>query len=206
MTSVQTNLPSGLQIGTGVQQVATERLHTQGNLEETGNAKDMAINGGGFFTVQMPDGTLAYTRDGSFELDQNGQLVTSSGFPIQPAIVVPANALSISVSQDGIVSVTQPGDSQSNQIGQIQLTTFINNSGLQSMGNNLYAETTASGAPTDSIPGNNGAGLIEQNYLETSNVNVVEEMVNMIATQRAYEINSKAVSTSDQMLQRLTQL
>lgn len=206
MSSIQTNLPSGLQIGAGVRPVATERLHTQGNLEQTGNSKDVAIQGKGFFAVQMPDGTNAYTRDGSFQIDQNGQLVTSSGFPIVPAVVIPPNALSISIAKDGTVSVTQPGSTGSVQIGQMQLTTFINPAGLQSVGDNLYRETTASGPRNDSIPGINGAGLLRQKYVETSNVNVVEEMVNMIATQRAYEINSKAVETSDQMLQRLAQM
>ena len=205
-SSVQTNLPSGLQVGSGVQPVATERLHTQGSLEQTGNSKDIAILGRGFFAVQMPDGTNAYTRDGSFQMDQNGQLVTASGYPVQPAVTIPPNALSITVAGDGTVSVTQPGSTNSNQVGQLQLTTFINPAGLQSIGDNLYRETTSSGPRNDSAPGINGAGTLRQKYVETSNVNVVEEMVNMIATQRAYEINSKAVETSDQMLQRLAQL
>ncbi|MES1928633.1 flagellar basal body rod protein FlgG [Salinisphaera dokdonensis CL-ES53] len=206
MSSVQTNLPSGLQVGSGVQPVASERLHTQGNLEQTGNSKDIAIQGKGFFAVQMPDGTSAYTRDGSFQIDQNGQLVTATGFPVEPAVTIPENALSISVASDGTVSVTQPGTPENVQVGQIQLTTFINPTGLQSIGDNLYRETTASGPRNDSIPGLNGAGLLRHKFVETSNVNVVEEMVNMIATQRAYEINSKAVETSDQMLQRLAQM
>lgn len=205
-SSEQTTLPSGLQIGTGVRPVATERLHSQGNLSETSNSKDIAIKGQGFFQVQMPDGTLAYTRDGSFQVDQNGQLVTSSGFQVQPAITIPANALSITVGRDGIVSVTQQGQTAAQQVGQLTLTTFINDSGLESVGENLYQETEGSGAPTESTPGLNGAGLLYQGYVETSNVNVAEELVNMIQTQRAYEINSKAVSTSDQMLQKLTQL
>ncbi|KEZ78030.1 flagellar basal-body rod protein FlgG [Salinisphaera hydrothermalis] len=205
-SSVQTNLPSGLQIGSGVQAVATERLHTQGSLEQTGNSKDVAIEGKGFFAIQMPDGSTAYTRDGGFQLDQNGQLVTASGFPVEPGITIPQNALSITIAQDGTVSVTQPGSTGSNQIGQMQLSTFINPAGLESIGNNLYKETTSSGPRNDNPPGVNGAGLLRQKYVETSNVNVVEEMVNMIATQRAYEINSKAVQTSDQMLQRLSQL
>lgn len=205
-SSVQTDLPSGLLMGTGAQIVATERLHTQGNLEQTGNSKDIAIDGSGFFAVSMPDGTTAYTRDGSLQIDQNGQLVTADGFPIEPGITLPENALSIDIAPDGTVSVTQPGTAQSNQIGQLQLSTFINPTGLQSIGNNLYLETTASGPRNDNPPGLNGAGLLRQRYIETSNVNVVEEMVNMIAAQRAYEINSKAVETSDQMLQRLAQL
>ncbi|MDU1394046.1 MAG: flagellar basal-body rod protein FlgG [Serratia marcescens] len=180
-SSEQTTLPSGLQIGTGVRPVATERLHSQGNLSQTNNSKDVAIKGQGFFQVMLPDGTQAYTRDGSFQIDQNGQLVTSSGFQVQPAITIPANAL-------------------------LTLTTFVNDSGLESVGENLYQETESSGAPNESTPGLNGAGLLYQGYVETSNVNVAEELVNMIQTQRAYEINSKAVSTSDQMLQKLTQL
>ena len=205
-SSQQTQLPSGLQIGTGVRPVATERIHTQGNLQLTSNSKDMAILGDGFFQVMMPDGTTAYTRDGSFQTDNQGQMVTSSGFPIQPAIVIPANATAISISRDGIVSVTVPGTVGQTEVGALQLATFINPAGLDSKGENLYVETTASGNPTTNNPGTNGAGYVQQNYVETSNVNVVEEMVNMIQTQRAYEINSKAITTSDQMLQRLTQL
>jgi flagellar basal-body rod protein FlgG len=205
-SSQQTQLPSGLQIGTGVRPVATERIHTQGNLQLTSNSKDMAILGDGFFQVMMPDGTTAYTRDGSFQTDNQGQMVTSSGFPIQPAIVIPANATAISISRDGIVSVTVPGTVGQTEVGALQLATFINPAGLESKGENLYVETTASGNPTTNNPGTNGAGYVQQNYVETSNVNVVEEMVNMIQTQRAYEINSKAITTSDQMLQRLTQL
>ncbi len=205
-SSEQTYLPSGLQIGTGVRPVATERLHTQGNLSQTSNSKDVAIKGDGFFKVQMPDGTFAYTRDGSFQSDQNGQLVTSSGYPVDPAITIPANTLTITVGRDGVVSVTQQGQAQPQQVGQLNLTTFMNNTGLESVGENLYLETQSSGAPNDSTPGLNGAGLLYQGYVETSNVNVAEELVNMIQVQRAYEINSKAVSTTDQMLQKLTQL
>ncbi|MFJ2995071.1 flagellar basal-body rod protein FlgG [Pandoraea sp. NPDC087047] len=205
-SSQQTLLPSGLQLGTGVRPAATERIFTQGNLTSTNNAKDVAINGDGFFQVLMPDGTTAYTRDGSFQVDNNGQLVTASGYPIQPAITIPPNALSLTIARDGTVSVTQPGNTANVQIGTFQLATFINNAGLQSMGENLYAETAASGAPNVAQPGTNGAGVLNQNYVETSNVNVVEELVNMISAQRAYEINSKAVTASDQMLQRLTQM
>ncbi|OVY62409.1 flagellar basal-body rod protein FlgG [Yersinia pestis subsp. microtus bv. Altaica] len=205
-SSEQTTLPSGLQIGTGVRPVATERLHSQGNLSQTNNSKDIAIKGEGFFQVQMPDGTNAYTRDGSFQVDQNGQLVTAGGFQVQPAITIPANALSMTVGRDGIVSVTLQGQTATQQVGQLTLTTFINNSGLESVGENLYQETASSGAPNETTPGLNGGGVLYQGYVETSNVNVAEELVNMIQTQRAYEINSKAVSTSDQMLQKLAQL
>ena len=205
-TSQQTQLPSGLQVGTGVRTVATERIFTQGNLQQTSNDKDLAIQGSGFFQVLMPDGTTAYTRDGSFQVDNQGQMVTSSGFVIQPAITIPANAQSISIGRDGTVSVTQPGSTNATQVGQLQLATFINPAGLESRGENLYAETTASGNPSTNTPGTNGAGMVSQGYVETSNVNVAEELVNMIQTQRAYEINSKAITTSDQMLQKLTQL
>ncbi len=205
-SSEQTQLPSGLQIGTGVKPVATERIFTQGNLQQTGNAKDVAIQGNGFFQVLMPDGTTAYSRDGSLQADANGQLVTSSGYAVQPAITIPADTQSLTIARDGTVSITQPGSANATTIGTLQLAMFINPAGLQSMGENLYAETAASGTPSSNAPGSNGAGLLNQGYVETSNVNVVEELVNMIQTQRAYEINSKAISTSDQMLQRLTQL
>ena len=205
-SSQQTQLPSGLQLGTGVRPVATERIFTQGNLQQTSNSKDLAINGDGFFQVLQPDGTTAYTRDGSFQVDNQGQLVTSSGFVIQPAISIPANTQSITVGRDGTVSVTQAGVATPTQVGALQLTTFINPAGLESKGENLFVETGSSGSPSTNTPGSNGAGVLAQGYIETSNVNVVEELVNMIQTQRAYEINSKAITTSDQMLQRLSQL
>jgi flagellar basal-body rod protein FlgG len=205
-SSEQTQLPSGLQIGTGVKPVATERVFTQGNLQQTGNSRDVAIQGNGFFQVLMPDGTTAYTRDGSLQTDANGQLVTASGYAIQPAITVPADTQSLTIARDGTVSATQPGSATPTVIGTLQLAMFVNPAGLQSLGENLYAETASSGTPSSNAPGSNGAGLLNQGYVETSNVNVVEELVNMIQTQRAYEINSKAISTSDQMLQRLTQL
>ena len=205
-TSDQTRLPSGLQLGTGVRVVATERLHSQGNLTKTDNPKDVAINGGGFFQVLMPDGTTSYTRDGSFQTNAEGQLVTASGFQVQPQITIPQNATSITVARDGTVSVTQAGSTATVQVGQLQQATFLNPTGLQSAGENLYTETDASGAANVVVPGLEGAGVLTQGYVEASNVNVVEELVNMIATQRAYEINSKAVQTSDQMLAKLAQL
>lgn len=205
-TSDQTRLPSGLQVGTGVHVVATERIHAQGNMTKTDNPKDVAINGSGFFQVLMPDGTTSYTRDGSFQTDRDGQLVTASGFTIQPAITIPQNATSMTVGRDGIVTVTQAGSTATVQVGQLQLATFLNPAGLESKGENLYNETDSSGAPNLVNPGLDGAGILSQGYTEASNVNVVEELVNMIATQRAYEINSKAVQSSDQMLQRLAQL
>lgn len=205
-SSQQTQLPSGLQIGTGVRPVATERIFTQGNLQQTNNDKDVAIQGDGFFQVLLPDGTTAYTRDGSFQTDNQGQLVTSSGYVVQPAITIPADAQKITIGRDGTVSVTEPGSAAPTQVGTLQLATFINPAGLESKGENLYTETAASGSPNANTPGSNGAGVLVQGYTETSNVNVVEELVNMIQTQRAYEINSKAITTSDQMLQRLSQM
>jgi flagellar basal-body rod protein FlgG len=205
-SSQQTQLPSGLQLGTGVRPVATERIFTQGNLQQTSNDKDVAIQGQGFFQVLLPDGTTAYTRDGSFQIDNQGQLVTASGFPVQPAINIPNNAQSLTIGRDGTISITQPGSAATTQIGALQLATFINPAGLQGKGENLYVETAASGAANTNTPGTNGSGLLSQGYIETSNVSVVEELVNMIQTQRAYEINSKAITTSDQMLQKLTQM
>jgi flagellar basal-body rod protein FlgG len=205
-SSEQTQLPSGLQIGTGVKPVATERIFTQGNLQQTGNSKDVAIQGNGFFQVLMPDGTTSYSRDGSFQVDANGQMVTSSGYAVQPAITIPPDTQTLTIARDGTVSVQQAGSATPVTVGTLQLAMFVNPAGLQSLGENLYGETASSGTPSSNAPGSNGAGLLNQGYVETSNVNVVEELVNMIQTQRAYEINSKAISTSDQMLQRLTQL
>ncbi len=205
-SSEQTRLPSGLQVGTGVRMVATERMHTQGNPTKTDNSKDLAIQGGGFFQVLMPDGSTAYTRDGSFRLDASGQMVTSSGYALQPGITLPPNTTSVTVGRDGTVSAVLAGSANSVQVGQIQLATFANPTGLESRGENLYTQTDASGEPRQATPGQNGAGTLSQGYVESSNVNVVEELVSMIQTQRAYELNSKAVSTSDQMLQRLSQL
>ncbi|RUO23191.1 flagellar basal-body rod protein FlgG [Aliidiomarina iranensis] len=206
MNNAQDRLPSGLQVGTGVRAVATERLHTQGGLVATENSRNLAINGKGFFQVLMPDGEVAFTRDGSFQLNENGQMVTASGYPLEPGIFIPANALSVTIGEDGIVSVTQPSNPQPTEVGQITLATFMNDTGLESVGGNLYRETASSGPRNEYSPGDNGTGRLFQGYVETSNVNVVEEMVNMIQTQRAYEINSRALRTSDEMLSRLTQL
>lgn len=205
-SSQQTQIPAGLQLGTGARPVTTARIHTQGNLQQTGNAFDVAISGNGFFQITLPDGTIAYTRDGSFQRDNQGQMVTSNGYPLQPAITIPADTLSVTISADGIVSVKQPGNVAETQVGSLQVATFINPGGLLSIGENLFLETAASGAPTPNTPGLNGAGSVSQFYVETSNVNVAEELVTMIQTQRAYELNSKVVSTSDAMLGRLTQL
>ena len=205
-SSQQTQIPAGLQLGTGVRPVSTAHIFTQGNLQKTDNTLDIAVNGNGFFQVLLPDGTTGYTRDGSFLKDNQGQIVTSDGYPLQPNITIPANALTVSIGTDGTVSITQAGTAATTQIGSIQLATFVNAAGLQSIGQNLYLETAASGTPTPNTPGTNGAGIVNQGYVETSNVNVAEELVTMIQTQRAYELNSKVVSTSDQMLARLTQL
>lgn len=200
-SSQDTTLPSGLMRGTGVRTVATEKLHIQGNLAQTGNAMDMAIEGRGFFQILRPDGSLGYTRDGTFQIDAQGQMVTSNGYLLQPAITIPNSALSITIGQDGVVSVLEPGNAAPTQVGTVQLADFINPAGLQPMGGNLFQETASSGAPQLGNPSVGGLGAINQGSLETSNVNIVEEMVNMIETQRAYEINSKAISTADQMLQ-----
>ena len=205
-SSQQTQIPSGLTLGVGVRTVATEHIHTQGSLQRTDNPLDMAINGQGFFQIQMPDGTTSYSRDGAFQRDSTGQMVTSSGYPLSPPITIPQDATSITIGRDGIVSVVQAGQTSATQVGTIQLATFINNGGLQSVGENLYVETGSSGTPTPNTPGTNGTGLINQGMVETSNVNVAEELVTMIQTQRAYELNSKVVSTSDAMLAKLTQL
>jgi len=205
-SSQQTQIPSGLQLGLGGRPVATERIHTQAPRTQTGNSLDVAIQGQGFFQVLLPDGTTAYTRNGSFQKDSTGQIVTANGYPLQPAMTIPANAQTLTIGNDGTVTVQQPGQAAPTQIGNIQLVTFVNPGGLQSAGENLYLETASSGTPTPNTPGTNGAGLLNQSYLEGSNVNVVEELVNMIQTQRAYEINSRAIQTSDQMLARLGQL
>lgn len=201
----QTQIPSGLQIGVGVRPISTEHIHTQGGLQRTDGPLDMAINGQGFFQITMPDGTNAYTRDGAFQKDANGQVVTSSGYQLTGVSPVPADALSITIGKDGTVTVTQPNNATT-QLGTIQLATFVNPGGLQSMGENLFVETASSGTPTPNNPGSNGAGVINQGYVETSNVNVAEELVTMIQTQRAYELNSRAIQTSDSMLGRLAQL
>ncbi len=205
-SSQQTQLPSGFQLGVGVRTVATERIFQQGAMQQTANPLDVAINGRGFFQIQMPDGSLAYTRDGSFQTDNQGNLVTASGYALLPNMQIPANALTTTIGRDGIVSVTTPGNATPTQLGQIQLATFINVAGLQSQGENLFLETAASGAPLPNNPGTDGMGTLNQAFIESSNVNVAEELVNMIVAQRAYELNSRAITTSDQMLQRLTQI
>jgi flagellar basal-body rod protein FlgG len=203
-TTEQTQSPTGLMLGTGVRVVGSQKLFTQGNIEQTGNALDVAIQGRGFLQVTMPDGTIAYTRDGSLHQDENGQIVTANGYSIDPPISIPANAQSITIGSDGTVSVSLAGQAATQQIGTVQLADFINPAGLQPNGDNLYLETASSGSPQIGQPGLNGLGTLESGALESSNVNVVEQMVNMIQTQRTYEMNSKAVSAADSMLQYLT--
>jgi len=200
-TSQNTYSPTGLQLGTGVRVVATERSYTQGSLDNTGNSLDLAIQGRGFFQVLQPDGTVAYTRDGNFSTNAQGQLVTSSGYQVQPAITIPTGAQSITIGTDGVVSVQIAGQSAPTQVGTLQLADFINPAGLQTVGGNLLVESASSGSATTGNPGLTGLGTLVQGSVEASNVNVVQEMVDMIETQRAYEMNSKAVQTTDQMLQ-----
>jgi len=200
-----TQLPTGLQLGTGVRTVATEKLHTQGNIQQTENSLDVAISGRGYFQILMPNGDIDYTRDGSFKVDSNGQIVTNTGLPLEPSVTVPPDAKSLTIGRDGIITVVQPNTPEPLQLGQIQLADFINPAGLEPIGENLFRQTSASGTPTIGNPGDNEIGTTLQGSLETSNVNVVEELVNMIETQRAYEMNSKAISTTDQMLSFVTQ-
>jgi flagellar basal-body rod protein FlgG len=205
-TSEQSTLPTGLQLGLGVRTVATSRSFAQGNLQQTTNNLDVAIQGNGFFQVTLPDGTTGYTRDGAFQIDNAGRLVTSNGLPILNGITIPANATNVSIAQDGAVSATVPGNVTPQAIGNITLASFINPAGLEPKGQNIYAESAASGQPNAGTAGANGLGQLAQGFVETSNVNVVQELVTMIQTQRAYEMNSKAIQTSDQMLQKLGQL
>ncbi len=200
-SSQDTLIPSGMMIGTGVRTVATEKVFIQGNVTQTDNQLDLAIEGQGFLQVLLPDGNLAYTRDGSLQINNQGQLVTASGYTLDPAITIPQGALSVTFAKDGTVSANLPGGGGATVIGTVQLSNFVNAAGLQPMGQNLFLESNASGAPQVSTPGLNGLGTILQGFVESSNVNVVEELVNMIETQRAYEMNSRAIATSDQMLQ-----
>jgi flagellar basal-body rod protein FlgG len=204
-TSQDTVAPTGLSLGTGVRVVATEKQYTQGNMQTTGNSLDVAVNGRGFFQVLLPDGTMGYTRDGDFEVNPQGELVTSNGYRVQPGITIPDGVQSVTIGKDGVVTAQVSGQSSPTQIGTLQLVDFINPAGLQPKGENILVESAASGSPQTGTPGLNGLGYVEQGSLEASNVNVVEELVNMIETQRAYEMNSKAISTTDQMLQYLTQ-
>jgi flagellar basal-body rod protein FlgG len=204
LTSQQTASPTGLNLGTGVRVVATDRQFSQGNVVTTNNPFDLAVQGRGFFEILLPDGTQAYTRDGAFQLNSDSQLVTASGYTVQPAITIPASAQAITIGVDGTVSAVLAGQTTPVQVGTLQLTDFVNPAGLQSRGQNLYIETVSSGPPQPGTPGLNGLGTIGQGALETSNVSVVEELVSMIETQRAYEMNSRAIETADEMLRNLT--
>jgi flagellar basal-body rod protein FlgG len=202
-TSQDTRLPTGLMLGSGTRVVATEKIHTQGGIETTDNALDVAIDGKGFFPILLPDGTEAYSRDGSFKISDQGQLVTASGYTLQPGIDIPQDVQSITIGSDGVVTVTLPNQPTPSTVGNLQLTGFINPTGLQPIGENLFVESAASGAPQAGEPGQSGLGNLRQGSLEGSNVNIVEEMVGMIETQRAYEMNSKVISTADGMMQFL---
>ncbi|MEN0039579.1 MAG: flagellar basal-body rod protein FlgG [Cellvibrio sp.] len=201
----ETQLPSGLQLGVGARVVATQKEFTQGTLQVTEQSLDVAIDGHGFLQVLQPDGTIAYTRNGQLQINGEGQIVNADGFLLEPAIIVPEGVNKITIGTDGNVNAFAPGDAQPQQLGNITLVDFVNHSGLQAIGGNLFVETVASGNPVEGTPGENGLGVIKQYMLENSNVDIVEEMVNMITTQRAYEMNSKVVSTADQMLQFITQ-
>ncbi len=205
-SSPTTQVPTGIQVGQGVRPVATQKIFTMGNLQQTGNALDLAIEGNGFFQVTTPDGEIAYTRDGTFKLDSEGNIVTSDGYLLEPSVTIPTDATQIYISSDGIISVKQAGSSATTEVGNIELARFVNPAGLQAIGKNLFVKTDASGDPETGVPGENGMGTIAQGFLEMSNVSVVEEMVNMIVAQRAYEINSKSIQTADEMLQMTNNL
>jgi len=205
-TSADTVSPTGIQVGLGSRTAAVQKVFSTGDMMQTENELDLAIEGRGFFQVEMPDGTTAYTRSGALKKDGDGRLTTSEGYLLTPQIVIPENTTSISIGQDGTVDVFLDGESTSTEIGVVELAIFSNESGLRSLGRNLYAETISSGVATTGIPGENGIGTLSQGYLEGSNVSVMEEMVNMIAGQRAYEVNSKAIQTADEMLQMTNNL
>ena len=205
-TTAESQLPTGLHLGLGVRTVATSRSFSQGTIQQTTNQLDVAIQGNGFFQITMPDGTTQYTRDGSFQVDNQGRLVTSNGLPVANGVTIPQNAKNITIANDGTVTASIPGQTAPQNIGTIALASFINPAGLEPQGQNLFAESPASGQPQTGTPGANGLGLVSQGFLESSNVNVVQELITMIQTQRAYEMNSKAIQTSDQMLQKLGQL
>ena len=199
-------IPTGLQLGHGTRAIATQRLFMTGDLQQTGNTLDLAIEGDGFFQIQQPSGEIAYSRAGAFKKDGQGRVVTSEGFALQPEITIPQNALSVTVGVDGTVSVTLPGQQQAQQVGTLQLVRFVNPAGLQSLGRNLFLPTQASGDASPGTPGQDGLGTLLQGFIEASNVNVVEEMVGLITSQRAYEINSRAIRTADDMMQTANNL
>lgn len=204
-SSGATQAPTGIQVGMGVRPVAVQKIFTQGDYQQTGNSLDLAVDGDGFFQVMQPNGEIAYTRAGALKMDEEGQIVTSDGYPIEPSITIPSTATTISIGASGIVSVRN-ADGSLTEVGQIELAKFLNSAGLNSIGRNLYLQTPSSGEPVTGTPGLDGFGTISQGFLEMSNVNVVEEMVNLIAAQRAYEVNSKAIQTADEMLQKANEL
>jgi len=204
-SSGQTVYPSGLELGTGVRIASIKDVLTQGSLTQTNNPLDMAINGQGYFQILQPNGQTAYTRDGSFQVNQSGQLVNSSGYQVQPSVTIPSNATSVTVGTDGTVSITVPGSNTATQVGQIQLANFVNPQGLQPLGGNLFAATNASGNAVTGLPQANGLGSVNQNYLESSNVDVVQAMVNMISAERAYQLGTQAASAVDNQLNYLAQ-
>lgn len=199
-------VPSGIQLGLGVKLAATYRIHDMGNINPTGNELDLAINGDGFFQIELPNGDTAYTRSGVFQRSAEGQIVTVDGYVLNPGITIPEGALDLTISRDGIVQVTLEGQVEPSEIGQIEVATFINPAGLQAIGDNQFLETAASGSPVTGVPGEEGIGYIMQAFVETSNVDVVQEMTNMISAQRAYEMNSKVIKTSDEMMGILSQV
>lgn len=205
-TSQITKSPTGIEVGLGVRPTAITKIFTEGNLKQTGNNLDVAITGKGFFRIELPDGTQSYSRNGAFKLDENGTIVNSDGYRLVPEIVVPDDATDISIGTDGIVSVIQPGQTQATQIGQITTINFINPAGLHSLGDTLFLETEASGVPIEDTPGLNGLGILRQGFVELSNVQLVVELTELITGQRAYEADSKAITTSDEMLQTVVNL
>jgi len=205
-TSADTKSPTGVQVGLGVKSAAVTKVFTEGDIVQTENKLDVAIEGSGFFQVTLPDGNTAYTRAGNFKIDGEGRLTTSDGFPLQPEISIPADALEVTISQTGVVSATVGDSTTSTELGNLDLADFVNDAGLIAIGKNLFRETEASGTATTGTPGSNGIGTLLQGFVENSNVNLVEEMTHMITTQRAYEINSKVITTSDEMMQTVTNM
>lgn len=205
-SDANTIVPTGVQIGVGVRTAGVYRIHEQGNLTLTGGTYDLAVSGKGMFQITLPSGDTAYTRSGSFQVDGNGQIVTVDGYQLVPNLTVPQGALAVSIDNTGTVEVTMPNQTAPQQIGQIQLATFVNEAGLEATGDNLYLETPASGQPTIGAPNAAGFGTVRQGYIETSNVNPVQEITNLITAQRAYEMNSKVITASDEMLQTASRL
>lgn len=205
-STISTEIPTGMQVGLGVKTVAINKIFTQGNFKQTGNALDLVIEGDGFFQITMPDGTIGYSRDGSFSKDSTGRVVSNDGYPLEPAITIPADAISITVGNDGTISILRPGESEATEVGTLQLVKFVNPSGLKNLGRNLYLNTSSSGDPIQGTPGLEGLGTIAQGYQEMSNVDIVEELVDMIIAERAYETNSRSIRTADNMLKNAVQL